>query len=251
MTHVRRYLFFDFGNTLVDSDAAAGAARRAVAVRAASGSGIEPTTNELYTRSEHAWVAAAQEIDRDYYASLGDGPIDSQLAAELVIAAYSRHLLAAFGSELTSSAVRTLSDAYLQELARSTALLPGVGEALAELSSAGFRMGIISDNMVEYVEPPLRHLGLADHFEPVIISGREGPGVIKPNPEIFRRALRAANCEASNAVMIGDNLECDIAGARTCGMRAIWFNRSADIQASDQDPYAIVDDLRKLPDLLI
>lgn len=245
-----KHLFFDFGNTLVDSDTAAADARRATAAAARASSATDISTDEIERLSDRAWASAADEVDRGYYTALGDGPADSQLAAQLVLAGYGRHLLASLDRDPAPALVGILVQTFLDALADDTAFFPGVRETLAHLESAGFRMGIISDNMVEYVDPPLRHLGVADLFDPVIISGREGPGIIKPNPEIFRRALRAAGREASEAMMIGDNLECDIRGAQACGMQAVWVNRPDAAPTAACVPDAIVADLQELPDVL-
>jgi putative hydrolase of the HAD superfamily len=47
--------------------------------------------------------------------------------------------------------------------------------------------------------------------------------VTKPHPGIFSRALAELGVAASQAVMVGDILEMDIAGAQGVGMRAIWL----------------------------
>ena len=47
---------------------------------------------------------------------------------------------------------------------------------------------------------------------------------MKPHPGIFNRALTELGVAASQAVMVGDILEMDIAGAQGAGMRAIWLD---------------------------
>ena len=49
-------------------------------------------------------------------------------------------------------------------------------------------------------------------------------GVKKPNPKIFKHALKMANASIENSLMIGDNLEADVLGAINLGMDAICFN---------------------------
>lgn len=49
-------------------------------------------------------------------------------------------------------------------------------------------------------------------------------GVKKPNPKIFKHALRAAKARQENSLMIGDNYEADILGALNIGLDAIYFN---------------------------
>lgn len=49
-------------------------------------------------------------------------------------------------------------------------------------------------------------------------------GVPKPDHRIFDVALDRAGCTAEQAVMVGDSWTSDVMGARSVGMRAVWFN---------------------------
>ena len=48
-------------------------------------------------------------------------------------------------------------------------------------------------------------------------------GKKKPDPEIFKYALKVGGVSSSEAVMIGDSLEADIEGALSVGMHAVHF----------------------------
>ena len=58
-------------------------------------------------------------------------------------------------------------------------------------------------------------------------------GVKKPNPKIFKHALKMANASKVNSIMIGDNLEADILGALNIGMDAICFNYHNEVLGPD------------------
>jgi putative hydrolase of the HAD superfamily len=49
-------------------------------------------------------------------------------------------------------------------------------------------------------------------------------GVKKPNRKIFDYALSAANTDTESSLMIGDNLEADILGAKNIGIDTVFFN---------------------------
>jgi len=66
--------------------------------------------------------------------------------------------------------------------------------------------------------------GLAGYFSAVVVSGELGAG--KPDPAIFRHALREVGCDAEHAVMVGDSLTRDVLGALDAGLRAVWVNRA-------------------------
>ena len=46
----------------------------------------------------------------------------------------------------------------------------------------------------------------------------------KPKPEIFRYALKTVNAKKSESIMIGDDLNVDILGAKKSGIDQIFFN---------------------------
>ena len=63
---------------------------------------------------------------------------------------------------------------------------------------------------------------IAAYFDQIIISGEVGVG--KPDAAIFEHAMKQANIQADQAVMIGDNLMTDILGSNRVGMKNIWIN---------------------------
>ena len=60
------------------------------------------------------------------------------------------------------------------------------------------------------------------YFDKVITS--EMAGSKKPDPTIFNYALKISGAFVENSVMIGDDLNTDISGARKVNMKAIYFN---------------------------
>ena len=64
--------------------------------------------------------------------------------------------------------------------------------------------------------------GLDKYFEHVFTS--ETTGSKKPDPLIFKHALKTAGAKAKTSVMIGDNLKADVHGAINAGLQAIYYN---------------------------
>lgn len=85
--------------------------------------------------------------------------------------------------------------------------------------------------------------GLERYFKAVVVSGDVGAG--KPDPRPFRAALDALGVAATDAVMVGNSLERDIAGAQALGIRAVWVNRDA-AAAGNTRPDATVTALSEL-----
>ncbi len=56
------------------------------------------------------------------------------------------------------------------------------------------------------------------------MAGYAAVGVRKPDPRIFALACGALGCRPEETVMVGDNLEADVAGALACGMQAVYLD---------------------------
>ncbi|WP_079476516.1 HAD family hydrolase [Marinococcus halophilus] len=72
---------------------------------------------------------------------------------------------------------------------------------------------------------------LVPFFDHIIISGEFGVG--KPDPSIFTHALRLAGSDPENTLMIGDNMNTDISGAKNAGISSAWINHDGSIPAHD------------------
>jgi putative hydrolase of the HAD superfamily len=113
-----------------------------------------------------------------------------------------------------------------------------------------FRLGLITNGAPDIQGTKIDGANLASFFDTIIISGDHGFG--KPDLRIFQLALQRLEVAAHEAVMIGDSLKRDVAGARDAGIRTIWINR---YKRTLDDSHAVPDieltDLRDLPTILI
>ena len=106
----------------------------------------------------------------------------------------------------------------------------------------------------------LRADGLALDAGPFVAAleyatAREATVVGKPAREFFAQVLASADAAARDAVMIGDDVESDIAGALAAGMRAILVRTGkyrADLVAAGAiTPSATVDSIAAVPGRLV
>src|SRR5262245_53228118 len=79
-------------------------------------------------------------------------------------------------------------------------------------------------------------------------SRREAILLGKPAPEFFAAALASVECDASEAVMVGDDAEADVAGALAAGFGSALLVRTGKYRNGDETkvtpaPSATVDDL--------
>ena len=97
--------------------------------------------------------------------------------------------------------------------------IPAMEEAV-KILAPHYRLGLIA-NQPRQVRDVLQDRGLFDLFEVHGIS--EEVGLEKPNPEFFRWALKKANVEAREAMMIGDRADNDVKPAKGLGMHTLWL----------------------------
>ncbi|MFQ5908733.1 MAG: HAD family hydrolase [Thermoplasmata archaeon] len=101
-------------------------------------------------------------------------------------------------------------------------LFEDVMPTLRWLRDAGYRLGIIS-NASHDLPGKVEGLGLGPHFESVTYS--YAVGAEKPDPRIFRAALKAMNVQPEQAIHVGDHIEADARGSSQVGMTPMLIDR--------------------------
>jgi HAD superfamily hydrolase (TIGR01662 family) len=99
-------------------------------------------------------------------------------------------------------------------------LYDDVVPVLETLRGHGLGIGLISNGQRDLEEFARHH-----RLDVDVAIGSKSHGRTKPHASIFEKALTALEVSALEAVMVGDSLEDDIAGARALGMRAILLDR--------------------------
>ncbi len=127
--------------------------------------------------------------------------------------------------QVADTAIHSLSEAYIANLSNFGHVIPHALEIL-EYLKPNYRIHIITNGFHEIQGKKLKNSGIDAYFEHVVDS--EMAGVKKPNPKIFHLALDKAGATPQRSLMIGDNLEADILGARAIGMNTIHFNSNGE-----------------------
>lgn len=120
---------------------------------------------------------------------------------------------------------------------------------LKKLEENGYRLGLISNAGDDKdVQQLARGFGIASYFDFILSSA--ACSYRKPHPRIFELALANWYLLPSEAVMVGDNLDADIRGAKSVGLYGIWISRRAG-QRTDEElqvrPDASLASLSELP----
>jgi putative hydrolase of the HAD superfamily len=132
-------------------------------------------------------------------------------------------------------------------------LTPGVTDALAELDDAGVRLGIVCDvgfTSGRQLRDVLDRAGILGHFDGWAFS--DEVGAYKPDPAIFRHALREIGGVApEDAAHIGDLRRTDVAGSRAMGMVSIRYRGANDDPPEDgPEAHHVLDDHADLVGML-
>ncbi|TAI49688.1 YjjG family noncanonical pyrimidine nucleotidase [Flagellimonas allohymeniacidonis] len=145
---------------------------------------------------------------------------------------------------ISDDTILVLADEYIEHLSSFQHLIPNAVEVL-EYLSPNYRLHIITNGFQEIQEKKMRNSNIHHFFEHVIDS--ESVGVKKPHPRIFKFALEKAQVPAHRSLMIGDNMEADVLGARYLGFHTVHFNAHAD---GDPNLCKTIDDLLEIKSIL-
>lgn len=125
---------------------------------------------------------------------------------------------------------------FLELLPTRTILFPYCLEILDYLIEKDYKLHLITNGFEDVQHNKLKYSGLAKYFTEVITS--EGSNSLKPNKEIFEYALSKSNAKPHESIMIGDNIEVDIAGAINAGIDSVFVNHNR-IETKVQSTYSI------------
>ena len=95
-------------------------------------------------------------------------------------------------------------------------------ESLERLRGKGYCLGVVS-NLRRDMDQLCRNLGMSPYLDFCLTSA--DVGAEKPDPAIFRAALKQAGVMPSEAVHVGDQPRSDMVGARGAGLHAILLDR--------------------------
>ena len=113
-----------------------------------------------------------------------------------------------------------------RDLVAATSAAPGARELVEALALRGCRLGILTRNSREIALLTLRHIGLAVHFAPEAVLGRNEARP-KPDPEGVYLLASLWGTPAEELVMVGDYLY-DLQAGRSAGAATIHVHGNRD-----------------------
>ncbi len=202
------HIFFDLDHTLWDLE-----------------TNSRETLNELFTEHEltEKGIASPEDFIKEYHhinermwEEYRKGLIDK----ETLRYARFHEAFQLFGINDKPLAERFGKD-YVENGPLKTNLFPHTIEVLEYLQKK-YSLHIITNGFEEVQHIKMKHSGIEGYFLNTITS--EAAGFKKPDIRIFEYALKTADARVENSLMIGDNLEADIIGAREAGLHQLLFN---------------------------
>ena len=131
---------------------------------------------------------------------------------------------------------REMSTKFLDFLPVKKGVFPYTFEILDYLTARGYALHLITNGFEKVQHTKLLHSGLNKYFPHVITSERSNS--MKPKKEIFEFALRLTGARVDDSIMLGDNLDADIAGAMNAGLDTVFVNH-ANVESPIQPTYSI------------
>jgi len=177
-------------------------------------------------------------------AGIGDADVEREIAQSA--ASYRADVWAAALARQGISNVQiaeAVGAAFRDAMTQALTLFPEVEAVLSRLS-ASTRLAVITNGMTTPQQSKLLRLEIDPYFERLFASAAVGAG--KPSPVIFEHALQEMAVSPCDAVMIGDSLDGDIAGAQSVGLHTIWINRRGLSRGGPVSPDAEAADLSSI-----
>lgn len=111
-----------------------------------------------------------------------------------------------------------------------------------------YNLYVITDELFEIQQKKLIKLGFIDKFQSIISSTHVG--AVKPHPELFEYAMKAAGSKPETSLMIGDNPARDIKGGKSVNMVTGWIKRGKffNVDLGTNVPDIVIKNYMKLPE---
>ncbi len=191
-----------------------------------------------YARTE---AAALASIYRSFFCGLVDWPLFAGVfhaCNDELWAAYRRHeidldalraqrftgLLRRLGLPGMTGAIPGVAALFEAELGRGVQLFADSFASLRALRSLA-RLILVTDGIAAVQRAKLARTRLRMLFDHVVISSEVG--YRKPDPALLPHALASAGAGRHAALVVGDSLASDGAGAQAAGIDFCWVNRAA------------------------
>lgn len=158
------------------------------------------------------------------YVPIIKGQGENQFRNQLIVDLFNEQ-----GIELENpDTAETLQKKFDADRLAHFAFFPGIEAFLLEAKKT-FTLVVITNGPEHSQLPKLAAVNLEDYVHYIIVGGQEPEQ--KPARSIFEKALQLADCEAHEAIHVGDSLAADIVGANNSGITSLWIQHQQPLDA--------------------
>jgi putative hydrolase of the HAD superfamily len=97
-------------------------------------------------------------------------------------------------------------------------------DVMEALRARGHRLAMLTNGGTEGQRAKIERFELARHFDYIQVEGEFGHG--KPDERVYHHVLERVGAKPADAVMVGDDLERDVAGPQRVGIEGVWIDRA-------------------------
>jgi len=254
-------ILFDLDDTLIVDEAVSREALASTAARAAGETGAEGArfASDVHRIGSALWRegpchAYTKAIGISFHECLW-GRFEGDTAELTALRTWAH----AYRIEVFSAALREqqkpdeelaeeLSTHFARERRRLQRLMPDALETLVRLK-ATHKIALLTNGAPDLQREKIAASGLESFFDAIAVSGERGVG--KPRPEIFHMLLGDLGVDAAAAVMVGNSLERDIAGALHARIAAaIWIQVPGSEERAEVTPHHTIRGLHEIPGIV-
>ena len=223
-----KMILFDYGQTLVNQQKL---------------NGVRGTEAVLKYAVENKYNLSASQVQEEvekinHELGRADSPTRYLSQIEVPNHMFTAYLYESLGIQLSLTSEQI--DKVFWDNAAPGVPTDGIETFLEYLNQSGIRTGVISNITFagNIVDSRINETIPTHHFKFIIATSEYL--FRKPNRRIFDLALEKANLRAEEVWYIGDDYECDVAGARNAGIFPIWYVGAVD------SPYEEKEDVLKI-----
>ena len=114
----------------------------------------------------------------------------------------------------------SIFESFTQTRLEATKPLNGAADAIRRFRDRVSKLSVLTNGDPDHQREKINRTGVAELFDVILVSG--DVGIQKPDPRFYQIALQSLGVEPSDAWMVGDSLEFDVAVPQELGMRGIW-----------------------------
>jgi len=203
-----RAVLFDLDDTILDYGGGAEEAWRGVCGRYAPEISCDGPVLQAAIRAYADWHWSDPERHRK-------GRLDLRAARTHIITEAMRTL----GHDRPELA-RQIAHEYSDARERDMVPFPSALETLATLQARGVAMALVTNGAAAVQRAKIDRWRLEKFFPCIVVEGEFGVG--KPDPRVYHAAMEQLRVSPGETWMVGDNLECDVAGPQRLGIFGIW-----------------------------